>query len=63
MLVEEAGWVDGAWVRAQAAPLRHGDDDSPVRLPHGSALWHVAATELWLRVHAGAEPGGANPLH
>lgn len=63
LLVEEAGWVDGAWVRSRLATgWEDGRADGPADSDMALALWNIAAMELWARAYTGetgARPAGA----
>lgn len=47
LVTEEAGWVNGAWVRDRVAVV--WPIVGPPDWEAASALWNVAAVELWLR--------------
>jgi asparagine synthase (glutamine-hydrolysing) len=57
LLAEEAGWVNGPWVRDRLAAV--WPVVGPPDWEAASALWNVAAVELWLR-HEQRRPAQPN---
>jgi asparagine synthase (glutamine-hydrolysing) len=46
---EEAGWVDGHWVRARTGRLAGSGAADRMPPDEAAALWRIAGVELWLR--------------